>query len=56
MIVQIGELDILTFNRIRRLVSKSPGKELQVTVLRDGANIVLPVTPASAEITTSCRE
>ncbi len=50
-IVRIGNIEIQTFNRIRRLVSNSPGKELQVTVLRDGARIVLPVTPATAQIT-----
>ena len=53
LIVRIGEVKILTFNRIKRIVSKSPGKELQVTVLRDGANIVLPVTPSAKEITNS---
>ena len=49
-IVQIGDTPIRSFNTMQRIVSDSADKLLSFTVLRDGKNMVLSVTPASAVV------
>ena len=45
-IVQIGDRKITNFEDIVRIVSVSPGKPLQVDILRAGASETVAVTPA----------
>ncbi len=52
-ILRIGDTPIHSFNTMQRIVSESPGKLLTFLVLREGKDISLTVTPASAEITDS---
>ncbi len=49
-IVQIGDTPIRSFNTMQRIVSDSADKLLSFTVLRDGKDMVLSVTPASAVV------
>ena len=48
-IVEINSRKIVTFEDIVRVVSVSPGKPLQVEILRAGASETLPVVPASVD-------
>jgi len=49
-ILKIGDTPIHSFNTMQRIVSESPGKLLTFLVLREGKDVVLSVTPASAEV------
>jgi regulator of sigma E protease len=51
LIVQIDDTKIFSFNKMQRIISASAGKELRFIVVRDGREVVIPVTPASKEIT-----
>ncbi|WP_174247416.1 RIP metalloprotease RseP [Acidisphaera sp. L21] len=48
-IVQINDRKINNFEDIVRIISVSPGKPLQVQILRDGAPATLAVVPASVD-------
>ena len=48
---RIGSTKIERFEQLQQLVRLSPGKELRITVLRDGREINLTATPDSVEVT-----
>ena len=50
-IVQIDQTQIHSFNAMQRIISRSAGKNLTFTVLRDNARIIIPVTPGARERT-----
>jgi len=52
-IIQIDETQIHSFNAMQRIISKSAGKNLTFIVLREGAQVVIPVTPEAVETTDS---
>ena len=50
-ILQIDGRPVVSFNTMQRIISKSAGKNLIFTVLRDGKELKIPVTPETVEIT-----
>ncbi len=48
---RIGSTKIERFEQVQQLVQLSPGKRLQITVLRDGREITLTAIPDSVELT-----
>jgi regulator of sigma E protease len=51
-ILQIGDTAVGRFEDLREIVIASPGKPLEFVILRDGAELTLPVTPKSIEVET----
>ena len=49
--VRIGSTKIERFEQLQQLVQLSPGKRLEITVLRDGREITLTAIPDSVEVT-----
>jgi regulator of sigma E protease len=49
-ILQIGDTAIGRFEELRKIVRASPGKPLEFVILRNGAELTLPVTPKSDEV------
>jgi regulator of sigma E protease len=45
----IDSTKVATFEDIRRFVAANPGRQVQMTVLRDGATLTVPVTIGSAD-------
>ena len=46
-IVRIGDTAIVSFNRMAAIVSGSAGKSLNFHIVRDGREMIVPVTPAT---------
>ncbi len=49
-ILRIGDTPIGRFEELRSIVLASPDKPLEFVILRDGAELTLPVTPKSLEV------
>jgi len=49
-IVRIGDTPIGRFEDLRKIVLASPGKSLEFRIVRDGAELSLPVTPRSKQV------
>lgn len=55
-IIRIDGKDIVSFGDLQTVIRANPGKSLSVTVLRDGAEKLLPVTPSVREETSPSGE
>ncbi|MDH3230385.1 MAG: RIP metalloprotease RseP [Alphaproteobacteria bacterium] len=55
-ILQIGDTPIGRFEDLRTIVLASPGSALQFVILRDGVELILPVTPKPVVVETESGE